>query len=120
MVYLTNNSRAYSILEFSISFCIIFILIGTFGTFASKIVMAAREAALRNELYNLRLSLALYRVFNKFNPNELREIYDVNDYFVLVRRFGKDGRLADPFGNEYYYNARTGRVRSATGKYINW
>jgi len=120
MIYLINNPKAYSVLELSISFCIIFVLIGMFGIFASKVVMVAQEVALRNELYNLRLSLELYKVFNRSNPNELREIYSVSDYFVLVRRFGKNGKLVDPFGNEYYYNARTGRVRSATEKYVNW
>ncbi len=121
MIYLKNNSKGYSALELVVSFWIVLTLIGIFGIYASRVVVAAREVALRNELYNLRLSLELYKVFNKSNPKEIGDLYNsVKDYFVMINRFDKAGKLLDPFGNEYYYNPKTGRIRSATERYINW
>ncbi len=120
MIYLIHNSKAYSILELAASFIIIFILIGGFGIFASKVLTNAREVALRNELYNLRLSLELYRVHNRADPEELASLYSVKEYFVLINRFDRERRLLDPFGNKYYYNSKTGIIKSSTTRYKGW
>lgn len=120
MIYLSHNSKADTLFELMVSSCIILVLVGTFGISAHKVLGAAREVALKNELANLRLSLELYRIFNHKNPEKLEELCSIRDYFVLVDRFDKEKRLLDPFGNRYSYNPKTGKIYSITQRYRNW
>ena len=120
MIYLTHTSKGYSVFELVSSFLIIFILIGTFGTYAFKVVVIAKEIALQNELANLRLSVELYKAFNGGYPEDLNQVYEIPDYFVTIDRLDKEGNLLDPFGKRYYYNPITGRLRSQTEKYKKW
>lgn len=120
MLYSIQNRRAYSIFELVVSFWLILILVGVFSIYAFKVLIAAKEVALQNELYNLRLSLELYKAFNRDNPKKLAQLYKIEDYFVLINRFDREGRLLDPFGNAYHYNPKNGNIRSTTYKYRVW
>lgn len=117
MIYFTHNSKAGTILELVASFGIILILIGTLGIYASRILEEARAVALENELSSLRVSLLIHRIYNKSNPENLRELYSVKDYFTAIGRLDKEGKLLDPFGNTYLYDPRKGIIKSTTQKY---
>lgn len=108
-------------LELVVSFCLIFILIGTFGAYASKVLVVAKEVALLNELGNLRLSLELYKAMHdNAVPKDLKELYSIKNYFVMIDRLDKDGMLLDPFGSRYYYDPKKRAIRSTAVKYKNW
>ena len=106
-------------MEVIISWCVIFILLGTFFGYASKVLEAAREVALKWELHNLRLSYQLYRALNGKPPEKLAELYGF-DYHVSIDRFDKTGELLDPFGRPYLYNPARGDIHTSSVKYLKW
>jgi len=113
-------SEGSTLFELAFSFALIFILIGVFGLYSSKILLAAREAVLKSELSNLRLSCEVYRIRNGASPGDLGSVCQNQSYFVMIERRDKDGALVDPFGNKYVYSPKDCRIRSGTVKYAGW
>jgi len=107
-MFLLTNKRGFSILEFLIICCIIFILIGTFGIYANRILKEARESALRYELAGFRQHIKLFNILHRRNPGSIYEF------------FGDDDKLVDPFGHVYIYNPIEGEIRSSSSGYENW
>ena len=121
MIYLTSRfSGGGTIFELAFCIALIFILISVFSFYASKILLAAEEAALRSELSNLRLAIEVYKIRNGNAPEDLKSIHESSKYFVVIGRHDKEGTLIDPFGNAYIYSSRDHKVRSGTSKYVNW
>lgn len=90
---------------------------------------SGKQRTLFYQLQILRSSINLYKLINLKNPENLEalatEIYKFPGE-GLTRRYienapiDKNGNVVDPFGNKYYYDARTGWVRSSTSGYEFW
>jgi len=97
-----------------------------------------KETALRIELSNLRGAINFFVLLEKRLPASLAELAEKKaviskkavegaDYevafegrFVEGMTVDAQGRIADPFGNPYGYDPKTGRVRPSTGSYEDW
>ena len=124
--------RSLTLLESLTALCIIFILLGTFAVYANKILSIARQAALQNELLNLRMSIAHYRIINGSLPGDLFALinkgftFDNQDVIIPPNKFlnpfrvDKEGYLLDPFMHRYAYDNKEGSVRSQTKGYESW
>lgn len=126
------NKRSLTVFELIVTVCLIFILAGTFATYANKTLKAAREIALQNELVNIRMSLEHFRVvYNKF-PDDLSELVKERltnknsdsilktSKFLKSFRVDQEGCLLDPFLNRYAYDNATGAVYSQTKEHERW
>jgi type II secretory pathway pseudopilin PulG len=124
--------KGLTLLEFLIALFIIILLFGFFGAYAGDVVRVAREEALRNELQNLRLSVAhYYLIFQQF-PAQLRDLQkkeltskaerDIiqHNNFIEHGRIDQEGDFLDPFFYPYNYEAKSGRVNSASKGYESW
>ena len=89
----------------------------------------ARQRALFYQLQIIRSAVNLYKIVEKRNPANLTElargIYKFagdreTRKFMTNVPFGKEGGLVDPFGNKYFYDYKTGWVRSSTHGYEMW
>lgn len=101
--------------ELLIICCIIFILIGTFGVYINKILVEAKETALKMELLNLKTNLRLYKILRNANPLEIKDFYKYEK-----DRADREGCLLDPFKNRYIYDAKLGEIRSCRKGYEMW
>ena len=117
---MTKKESGGTPFEMALSLALIFILIAVFGFYASKVLLAAEGAALKNELSNLRLSVEVYKIRNGGLPKELGSIHSNRNYFVMIGRHDKEGELLDPFGSRYIYSPKDGRIRSGTPEYTSW
>ena len=111
---------------------VVLLLIGSFGWYAHRTLLAARETSLRNELTGLRMSIELYRVLNGAFPQHLEQLFEksftlkmdngkiISTIQLKPFRFDRDGRIADPFLHRFGYDAQTGRVWSQTKGYSEW
>jgi hypothetical protein len=81
------------------------------------------------QLQAIRTSINLYKAIEKSNPSSLIELnraeYEFPDESIK-RRFlevpcdSLQGGCNDPFGNPYFYDNKTGWVRSSTSGYALW
>lgn len=132
VVEVKQAEKARSLVELIVICIIILVLSGIFISHGNIILLRAREAALRNELSNLRLSVSLYRILNEEYPDSIEILvnrpYDIGSgkgpvlkgKFLKNSKYDKAGRLKDPFGNIFIYNSQTGVVKSNTEGYNNW
>lgn len=107
--------RAFSVVEFLIISCVIFVLVGTFTIYANRVLTGAKEVALKHELAAFRLNIRLYKILGKDIPYKIADFYEIKNI-----RFDKEGNLFDPFGNKYIYNSTTNEIKSNTPGYENW
>lgn len=90
---------------------------------------SGRQKMLFYQLQILRSSINLYKFINGSNPANL-EVLATGIYKFpgeeLTRRYienapiDKDGKVVDPFGRSYYYDGRTGWIRSSSSGYEFW
>ncbi len=90
---------------------------------------SGKQRTLFYQLQILRSSINLYKLINNENPQDLKAIAAGYYKFpgdVVTKRYienapiDKDGNVVDPFSKAYYYDARTGWIRSATAGYEFW
>lgn len=112
---LLTKVKGFSIIELLIICCLVFILIGTFGVYANKILTGARENALKYELAGLRQYIKLFYILHKKSPKNIAE-------FCVQKsgRFDKEGNLLDTFGHKYIYSPLTREIKSSSAGYENW
>ncbi|MDD5352138.1 MAG: type II secretion system protein [Candidatus Omnitrophica bacterium] len=127
-----KNRRSLTLIELLVVLCLIFIITGIFATYLNITLRIARETALQMELSNIRLAVEHYYLVNDKFPDNLTALSnqeftfkDLNgiifhNKFLESIRLDKQGELADPFSNKYYYDSQEGRVRSQTKGYENW
>ncbi len=65
------GKRALTLVEWLLALCIILVLIGTFAAYSQITLRAARETALINELYNIRMALEFYKITTGGLPEDL-------------------------------------------------
>jgi len=131
MVFI-KKKRSLTLVELLVVLCVIFVCMGVFAIFAKINLKAARETALRNELYNIRMSVELYKIIRGKMPDDLVSLINQEFEFktpggIILKksylkpfRIDKQGYLLDPFMNRYLYNARTGKILSSTQGHENW
>lgn len=127
-----KKKRSLTLVELLVVLCVIFVCIGVFAIFAKINLKAARETALRNELYNIRMSVELYKIIKGKTPSDLVGLINqefefrtpdgimLKKSFLKPFRIDKQGYLLDPFMNRYSYNTRTGKVLTGTKGYEKW
>lgn len=101
-------------------------------------VRGVKEVALTVELNTMRSAINYFAIINGRLPESLKELASKDimvtkrditgkDYTVMI--IGKyvesmstdaQGYPADPFGNRYQYDPKTGLVRSGTAGYEKW
>lgn len=89
----------------------------------------SRQRALYYQLQIIRSGINLFKVVNKRNPNNLVELaknvynfpgdMETRRYLSNVP-FDKQGNLIDSFGNNFFYDPKSGWIRSSTGGYEMW
>ena len=127
-----KSERSLTLVEFLLTLCIIFVLIGLFAMYANTTLRLAREAALQNELMNIRMSIEYYRMVKGKLPESLFLLMNqkitfkdlggvlAGKGFLKSFRVDEEDNLLDPFRNRYYYDNREGRVNSRTKGCENW
>ncbi len=90
---------------------------------------AGKQKMLFYQLQILRNSINLYKFINVSNPANLEVlaagIYkfpgeELSRKYIENAPIGKDGKVVDPFGKTYYYDVRTGWIRSSSSGYEFW
>lgn len=121
-----------TLFELVVTLTIIGIFSGILALFIHEAAVIAKETTLRSELYDLRLSLVLYKAIKKRNPDDLKELMEARyghtgsgevlfaEKFLNVVGIDAEGYPVDPFGNRFEYNSKYGTVRPLTGGYENW
>ncbi len=127
-----KSENAFSVPELILSFCIIFILIGTFLVYANATLSVAKEVALRNELGYIRMAIEHYRIVNSEYPQELKDLMQeylpdkvvvniiTTQAYLKPVRVSQEGELLDPFRNKYFYDSNSGRVWSSSKGFEGW
>lgn len=135
---MAGNERGRTLFEALLTLILVsvFLLIAV-DRYASS-VRRVKEVALTVELGTMRSAINYFAVINGRLPESLKELTardimvtkkDITgkDYTVMI--IGKyvesmstdaDGHPADPFGNRYQYDRKTGLVRSGTAGYEKW
>lgn len=127
-----KDRRGLTLVELFIVFCIIVILLGVFGFYFGIVLDTARETALRNELYNIRMAIEHYRIASGSYPESLSIL--TNKKFTISSKDGiiqsapylkpsqvdKNGQPLDPFAREYYYDSKNGKIASRLSRYKGW
>ncbi len=135
---LAANERGRTLFEALLALILVsvFLLIAA-DRYASS-VRRVKEVALTVELNTMRSAINYFAIINGRLPESLKELTakdilvtkkDVTgkDYTVMI--IGKyvesmstdaEGYPADPFGNRYQYDPKTGLVRSGTSGYERW
>lgn len=126
------NRRALTLFELLVAVCAILVLIGTFAIYANRVLKAAKEQALQNELVNIRMAIEHYRITNAKLPQSLDELLNeqltsadfnskiTQQVFLKAFRTDKEGFLLDPFLKRYGYDPGKGAVYSRTQSYETW
>ncbi|MEW6410513.1 MAG: type II secretion system protein GspG [Nitrospirota bacterium] len=125
-----------TVVESLIVLSLIGILIWVFMGRYERVATATKEEALKMELYNIRLSIKLFRLMNKRYPTDITEltkgrfsiigttmgtaggIYD--EQYLKDQKIDEEGNPLDPFGNTYKYNPEIGKIHSQTPGYEAW
>jgi len=127
-----KNKSSMSLVELLVALCIIFILAGVFAVYGKMAVGVVRKQALSSELNNIRMSIKHYRIIKGQLPKDLVSLTEqdftfngkddiiMRKSFLRFSRVDKEKKLLDPFLNRYYYNARSGRIKSQTKGYETW
>jgi len=90
---------------------------------------SGKQRTMFYQLQILRSSINLYKLINNRNPQSLEsvvtEVYkfpgeDLARRYVENAPIDEKGDVVDPFGKAYYYDVKTGWVRSSTSGYEFW
>ncbi len=126
------NRRALALFELLVAVCAMLVLIGMFAIYANRVLKAAKEQALQNELVNIRMAIEHYRIVNAKLPQSLDELLNKQltsanfnskitpQVFLKAFRTDKEGFLLDPFLNRYGYDSGKGTAYSRTQSYEAW
>ncbi|HEX9758691.1 MAG TPA: type II secretion system protein [Nitrospiria bacterium] len=98
-----------------------------------QVAQKAQETSLKEGLRNIRVSINVYRAWNRNqNPENLRKLITESylwpspsgtlfkRYYLEASSTDSEGHLLDPFGRRYHYEPKTGEVWSGTEGYEKW
>jgi type II secretory pathway pseudopilin PulG len=132
-----KNAKGFTIIDAVITLCLIGILIGVVIPKYQRVAREAREAALRTELSNIRISIRLFTMLNGRNPASLGEMIEkkvmlparigggytgsiFKESYLMKNAVDAEGNKVDAYGNPFLYDPQRGEVRSSTIGYENW
>lgn len=145
-----KNNKGRTAFEALLALIIVGLLIIGAITYIQRATKVVKEYAMISELGNIRTSILLYFVINKKYPESLKQmvnekiILPFQDTEAIKKMAGnagisvqtgtvvidrtylermstdKDGNIIDPFGGEYNYDARLGKISSLTPGYGGW
>jgi hypothetical protein len=90
---------------------------------------SGKQRTMFYQLQILRSSVNLYKLINNRSPKDLEslvtEVYkfpgeDLARRYIENAPINEKGDVIDPFGRPYYYDGKTGWIRSATSGYEFW
>lgn len=88
-----------------------------------------KQRMLFYQLQILRNSINLYKIINNKSPETLEMLAtgvykfpgeDLTKRYIENAPIDKDGKVIDPFNKPYYYDSKTGWIRSSTTGYEFW
>jgi competence protein ComGC len=132
-----KNAKGLTIIDAVITLCLIGILIGVVIPKYQRVAREAREAALRTELSNIRISIRLFTMLNGRHPASLGEMIEkkvmlparigggytgsiFKESYLMKNAVDAEGNKVDAYGNPFLYDPQRGEVRSSTKGYENW
>lgn len=88
----------------------------------------SKEKTMMGELLNMRTAITLYKIINKKSPDDIIDLVEKEFSFgggaslkyIQSLPLMPDGRIIDPFGNEYLYDNGKSWVGSSTDGYKSW
>ncbi|MBI4336064.1 MAG: hypothetical protein HY589_05360 [Candidatus Omnitrophica bacterium] len=118
-------------IEFAAGYVIICVIACVMFVYFSRTLRPYREAVLKNQLMDIRLSLKLYQLFHNEYPWDIRVLLSeevgfkpaaraLKKKYVEYIRSDAQGFPIDPFGNRFAYAPGSGGVRSQTRGYEKW
>jgi len=139
-------SAGWSVLEMMVVMIFIGILVSVAITRFMQGSIKAKEALLRSELTNVRLSIALYELINGKFPESLAELEEkeymksysdgktkinvdgeyventvvIKGDYLKATAVDSSGTPLDPFGMKYSYNKDNGKIKCLTKGYEGW
>jgi hypothetical protein len=103
--------------------------LGASSLYLSRTLRVFREAALKNQLADLRMSLKTYEMVYGAPPADIRILLNeemnlipyssqvIKKKYVESVRSDKEGFPLDPFGNRFVYRSDVGKIKSGTKGY---
>jgi competence protein ComGC len=133
-----RDQQGLTVLDAVITLVMIGLLIGVLIPALQRVAREAQETAIRAELVNIRIAISLFKTMNGRNPASLKELVEKD--FMLPARIGSDsfsgsffkqkylmsnavdakGNIIDSFENPFFYDPKSGKVRSTTEGYERW
>ncbi len=111
-----DTKKGFSPLETFIVVILIAIFIGVLYSKYQKIETEAKQNIRDNEVRILNLSLELYKTKKGHYPDNITQLFSEEfmdnktiEFLNLGKRL-KDGKYLDPFGKEYIYDKKTGKI----------
>lgn len=108
----------------------VLLLAAVFAAYSIRVGQRLRlQKELMYELQIMRSAINLYKVVNRANPSSLQVVAlgtyslagdDATYRYMQTSPIDSDGRVADPFGAKYHYDAATGWIRSESRGYEFW
>ncbi|MBU1146992.1 MAG: type II secretion system protein GspG [Candidatus Omnitrophica bacterium] len=115
------NDKGRSLIEIIFTILVILIISAVFARYWIVHLKEAREAALENQLTNIKLSLELYTIAEGRYPEDLRELDKRCEVgrgdSIYTRKYlehqfvDKDGYPVDPHGQRFIYDEKTGTIK---------
>jgi type II secretory pathway pseudopilin PulG len=133
-----RGQKGLTIIDTLIALCVIGILIGVVIQKYQRVSREAQKVALKAELANIRTSITLFKMLNRRNPDNLKEMmekkvllpgrtgsspYEASFFeksYLMKNAVDANGNKLDAFGNPFSYDSHRGEVRSSTQGYENW
>ncbi len=105
------NKKAFSPIEEIIVLIVISVFIGVLYHKYTTIEFKAKTEETKIDLYNLQLTVKLFKIKHGVYPNNLYQLYTSGLLGNILQKSKiADKEILDPFGNAYIYNNKTGVV----------
>ena len=131
-----GSRKGFTIIDAIITLCLIGILIGVVIPKYQRLAQEAQESALKAELANIRMSIKLFKLLNRRNPESLKELIEkqvlparignaytgsiFNQKYLMTNAVDKEGNIIDSFENPFLYDPVQGEVKTTTKGYETW
>lgn len=124
------NRKGFSPYETVIVICVIAVLITIFYRYYNLLETRSLYTTAKIDMQTINLNIDLYRAYNSKYPDNLSVLKSEKyllqkktaiqtdivrelspDNLILARSTFEDSKLIDPFGNPYFYDNKTGKIK---------
>lgn len=124
------NRKGFSPYETVIVICLIAVFITIFYRYYNLFETRSLYTTAKIDMQTIKLNIDLYRAYNSKYPDNLSVLMSKKyllqrktaiqkdvvrelspDNLILSRSTFENGRLIDPFGNPYFYDNKTGKIK---------